>query len=97
MQLRKDAKIETSITGFLLQRSFRPQSRPGNQTDFIAEQVVLVIDVEERVFLRAADDQSSNEMGNSHGVELKGSDPLLTVINGKKHWQFGFGSRYERV
>ena len=42
------------------------QNRGGNQTDLVTVSVVLVIHVEQRVFLSTTDHQTGDEMGHWH-------------------------------
>ena len=65
-KFRKNSQIQSEVQGSLFERTFRAEPWPGDQTDFITKQVLLVVHVEERVFLSTADDQPSNDVGNAH-------------------------------
>ena len=66
-ELRNDSQVQPSINRALFERAFGADSWPGNQCDFIAVDVMLIINVKQRVLLRAADDEPRDDVGRSHG------------------------------
>ncbi len=60
-------EVESAIACLLFERAFGAGSGAGDQADIVAEHVVLVIDIEEGVFLSAADDQPGDDMSGAHG------------------------------
>lgn len=68
-EFREHADVESTVAGALFERAFGAGAGAGDQADLIAEDMVLIVDVEERVFLSSAENQPGDDMGGAHGVE----------------------------
>ena len=74
-QLRQYLYIQSPIASLALQRSLRPQPRPGNQTHLVPKQMMLIVHVEQGVLLGAPDNQASDDVRGSHAAEQGGPRP----------------------
>ena len=67
-EFREYAEVEAALSGALFERAFGTGAGAGNQADLITVDVVLVVDIEKRVFLGSAEDQSGDDVGGAHGI-----------------------------
>ena len=65
-QFRENDQVESTLAGLTFQRTLRSCPGTGDQAHLVVEQVVLVINIEECVFLSAADDQPSDDVSCAH-------------------------------
>jgi hypothetical protein len=66
-QLWENHEVQSAFPGFLFQGSFGAQPGAGDQADLVAEQVMLIIHIEEGIFLSPSNDQPSDDVRGSHG------------------------------
>lgn len=66
LKFRQDANVQATLLSSLFEGSLRPDTRTGNQANFIAMQVVLIVHIEQGVFLSPANDEPGDDVGNSH-------------------------------
>jgi hypothetical protein len=65
-QLGQNPNVQPTFSCSLLKGTLTSHRVARQEANFIVKQMMLIVDIEKRVFLRAADDHSSNYMGNSH-------------------------------
>ena len=68
--LRQYTQVQAAVDCALLQGSLRAKTRSRDQADFVVVDVVLVVNIEQSIFLRSADDQSRDDVGGSHEARL---------------------------
>ncbi|MEY3458844.1 MAG: hypothetical protein RL215_2001 [Planctomycetota bacterium] len=68
-EFREDAEIEPAFSGALFEGAFWTSAGTGDQADFVFEDVMLVIDIEERVFLGTAEDEPRDDVGGTHSCQ----------------------------
>jgi hypothetical protein len=66
-QFGKNANIQPACDRSLLKRTLGTMRVPSEQANLIAKQMMLIVHVEQRVFLRTTDNHSSNNVGDTHG------------------------------
>ena len=72
LHLGDDPQVESAGPGPLFEASFRAESRPRDE-DYLVSEPMLVLDVEQRVFLGSADDQAGDDVGDAEFHERASS------------------------
>ena len=67
VKLWQNSNIQLPHSGTVNQSTFGPRSRSGDEANLVSVQVVLIFNAEECVLLGATNNQSCDEMGDSHG------------------------------
>ena len=72
LHVGNDPQVESAGPGPLFEASFRSQSRPRDE-DHLVSEPMLVLDVEQRVFLGSADDEPGDDVGDAEFHERASS------------------------
>ena len=76
-----DLERHPPCPGPLDQAAFRSQRRAGNQQHVVAELPLQAFAGEQRIFLRSAQDESRNDMGDAHAIRSEAKQPFEITTN----------------